>query len=215
MRLFSRIRPEKASWSPHPLFAQPIMNAALESLSSEFPAVGAPAPRSVRNRRGRGAFSLIEVVVAVGIVATVFVALMGMIPIGIDTMKDAGEITMRSQIAQKLIGELQLVEWRPDGGSGDSVIVNYDGEKRYYDEFGLRVDNQGDGLYTALVEVNPDPVILPNTVEGNEFMKQVSVKVAYTPPGFDVDFSDDIVDPDYSRFSAIVSDLKLRGQDLR
>lgn len=173
-------------------------------------------PAECRSRGGRkGGFTLIEVVVAVGIVATVFVALMGMLPIGIDTMRDASEVTMRAQIAQKLIGEIQLAEWRPDGGSGDAVILNYDGEKRFYDEFGNRTPGESGGLYTALIEVNPDPVILPNTVEGNEFMKYVSVKVAFTPPGISVDFDDNVTDPKYGRFSAIVSDLKLRGEDLQ
>lgn len=178
-------------------------------------AINSPHQTEIRKARVKRGFSLIEVVVAVGIVATVFVALMGMIPIGIDTMKDAGEITMRSQIAQKLVGELQLAEWRKDGGSGDSVILGYDGEERYYDEYGIRVKTKELALYTALIEVKPEPVILPNAGEGNEFMKQISVKVAYTPPGLDVDFKDDVVDPDYARYSAIVADFKLRGQDLR
>ncbi len=174
------------------------------------------APSSSPRRRLRsGAFSLIEVVVAVGIVATVFVALMGMIPIGLDTMKDAGEITMRAQIAQKVIGELQLAEWRPDKGSGDGGILGYDGEKRYYDEYGLRVENDLFGLYTALIEVNEEPVKIPSDNEGNRFLKSVTVKVAYTPPGVPVDFEDKVPNPKYARYSAVVADFKMRSDEIR
>ena len=53
-------------------------------------------------------FSLIEIMVAIGIVATVMVALLGMIPTGLNTVNEAADTMSEIRIAQQLIGEIQM-----------------------------------------------------------------------------------------------------------
>ena len=65
-----------------------------------------------RKPRKRSGFSLVEIVVAVGIVATVMVALLGMIPTGLSTVNEAADTMAEIRIAQQVIGEVQLTEWK-------------------------------------------------------------------------------------------------------
>ena len=54
------------------------------------------------SRSKRGAFTLVETVLAIGIVSTVMIALMGLIPVGMKMMKEAGVNTVGARIANKL-----------------------------------------------------------------------------------------------------------------
>src|SRR6185369_7455030 len=53
------------------------------------------------------AFSLIEVVLAVGVVAFAFVAIMGLIPAGMGQFRQAIDTSVCSQIAQRVMNEAQ------------------------------------------------------------------------------------------------------------
>ena len=59
--------------------------------------------KSLQNSRSKkGAFTLVETVLAIGIVSTVMIALMGLIPLGMKMMKEAGVNTVGARIANKL-----------------------------------------------------------------------------------------------------------------
>ena len=72
--------------------------------------------RSPISKKTRGnfcadcAFTLIETVLAIGIVATVLIALLGLLPSGSKILGEAGRATVGARIAQQLIGEVQLAE---------------------------------------------------------------------------------------------------------
>ena len=141
---------------------------------------------TAQHKRRNPGFTLIEVVVAVGIVATVFVAFMGLLPFGIDTMRESNSIVTQARIGQKLIGEIQLSQWREtNGGSGAPLIDQFDGNTYLFDEYGDTTESTNDALYTAQIEVNNNPVTLPGVADpdANRFMRSVHVKVAYTPQG--------------------------------
>ena len=153
-------------------------------------------------------FTLIEVVVAIGIVATVFVAFMGMLPIGISTMKEANLISTQARIAQKLIGEMQLSDWRGDkGGLDDFVTKEYN-----YDEFGNLTKSESETIYRAVVDVSEGRDEEAPRLPGgspNDFLRQIEVKVAYAPTGKDIDF-EDTESPDIASYVALVVDLEKR-----
>jgi uncharacterized protein (TIGR02598 family) len=52
-------------------------------------------------------FSLIEVVLALGIVSFAFVGLLGLMPVGLDTLRKAIDTSAQSQIAQQISAEIQ------------------------------------------------------------------------------------------------------------
>ncbi len=56
-------------------------------------------------------FSLVEVALAIGIVAFAFVALMSLLPAGLTTFRRALDVSICSQIAQRIVSEAQQVDF--------------------------------------------------------------------------------------------------------
>ncbi len=74
-------------------------------------------------RRGLGGFSLVEVSLALAIVAFAFTALLGVLPMGFRTFGEATDAATQARIAQKLVGLAQQTPftnivsdavWAPD-----------------------------------------------------------------------------------------------------
>ncbi len=82
--------------------------------------------------RAQRAFSLVEVVLALGIIAFAFVANIGMLPVGLQTFRDSADKTQTTQIAQNLLAEAQQTPFENLGALqvGDDTrrahIVNTD-----------------------------------------------------------------------------------------
>ena len=64
-------------------------------------------------------FTLAEVMIAMGIVASVMVALLGMIPLGVRSVREATNLTISGRIAQEVISNVQQANWI-------DVLTNYD-----------------------------------------------------------------------------------------
>ena len=76
-------------------------------------------------RPRRQGFSLVEVTVAMGIVATVLVALLALLPYGMDSIREAKSTQVQARIANEIISELQVADW---GSSPTySKLAEYDG----------------------------------------------------------------------------------------
>ena len=78
-----------------------------------------------------GAFSLIEVTIALGILAFALVGIMGLMPVGLRTMGDAIDDNSSSLIARRLVGEARQ-------SSLDALITNTF-TTRYFDFEGQEV----------------------------------------------------------------------------
>jgi len=106
------------------------------------------------------AFSLIEVVLAVGVVAFAFVAIMGLIPAGMSQFRQAIDTSVCAQIAQRIINESQETDFTtlideknlPTANADDFALrtptvaastastANVPGKcVRYFDEQGMEV----------------------------------------------------------------------------
>src|SRR5687767_4065395 len=65
----------------------------------------------------RGGFSLVEVVLAIGVVSFAFVAILGLVPAGMSQFRQAIDTAVCAQIAQRVIGDAQqtdfdlLIDW--------------------------------------------------------------------------------------------------------
>ncbi|MEM7384721.1 MAG: Verru_Chthon cassette protein B [Verrucomicrobiota bacterium] len=136
--------------------------------------------RARRGRRQSDAFTLIEVTIALGICATVLIALLGLLPGSLDTMRDAVEITTEARITEELVSEIQLADW--------DEIVNFENEERYYDDQGTDITKDissgGNALrhmYTARINVSNDAGIrMPGDEEDNEFTRKLTIDIAAT-----------------------------------
>src|SRR5687768_10397671 len=105
-----------------------------------------PPRRFVRNLSPRRGFSLVEVVLAVGVVAFAFVAILGLIPAGLTQFRQAMDTSVCAQIAQRVIMDAQQTDFETlvDGKDPASKQTNMtfrgakigQSELRYFDEQG-------------------------------------------------------------------------------
>ena len=156
----------------------------------------------------KGGFTLIETVLAIGIVATVLIALIGLLPTGSDILSEAGRSTVGARIAQQLIGEVQLAEY--------DDVDSFNGQQRYYDDMGTELKSQtAQVVYTARVEVESGNPPIPGAKE-SEYLRRVIIKVSNSPgkPDFSDPTSDDgqakPSKKNYNRYSTLVV---FTGQD--
>ena len=146
--------------------------------------------RSLQNSRSRkSAFTLVETVLAIWIVSTVMIALMGLIPVGMKMMKEAGVNTVGARIANKLLGEVQLSEF--------DDIQQYNGKIYWFDDMGTQLKKGEDEskirrIYTAKIEVEEESPKIPGAQE-NKFLKRVVVKVSNVL-GDEPDFKDPVAE---------------------
>ena len=131
-------------------------------------------------------FTLVETVLALGIVATVMVTLMALLPTGMDIMKEAGTNTVGARIANQLVSEIQLSDYEK--------IQQWNGKEYYFDDMGTQLtkddqESKNRRIYTARIEVDETNPELPGKNE-NKYLRRVVVKVAGYMGGVKPDFTD-------------------------
>jgi uncharacterized protein (TIGR02598 family) len=80
----------------------------------------------------RGAFSLIEVTLALAIAALGFITLLGLLPQGLDMARRSANLACEARIVQKLSGELQSASWEDINWKGY-------GPKRFFNDQGMEI----------------------------------------------------------------------------
>lgn len=164
------------------------------------------------SKSSRG-FSLIEVIVAMGIVATVMVGLIGIMPAGVESLHDASTTAIQSRIVQELISDAQQSDWS-DAPPPTGVVPNPKlstllgiGNKRIYDSQGNVITNAGTAgataAYASMMELDSSnggkPVIL-NYSKGYSHLKKVIIYVEFTPGGRQPVFAAGLNDANRARF---------------
>ena len=94
-----------------------------------------------RNQRG---FSLVEVTIALGIIAFALTTLMAMLPLGLGSMHDSKRDTIDARIVQDLTSQLQATDWSSasanKNGTGQfDIISTYNNAILHYDSYGTEV----------------------------------------------------------------------------
>lgn len=88
------------------------------------------------------AFSLVEVVMALGIATFAIVSMVGLLSVGFRGARDSINMTVVSDIAQTLSGEAQLTPWT-------NLAASYGASTRYFDDMGKEVDTQTEAVFIA------------------------------------------------------------------
>jgi uncharacterized protein (TIGR02598 family) len=113
------------------------------------------SPLSHRSTRGKNAaFTLVEVSIAVGILAVALVALLGLMPAGMTNFRKAMDVSTTAQIAQRILLDMQQADFdriidAPASGKDDiSPYYTFTAPTRDSQQFRF-FDEQGVELITA------------------------------------------------------------------
>jgi uncharacterized protein (TIGR02598 family) len=182
-----------------------------------------PARNVARNAAGRStikapAFTLVETVLALALTAIGLLALLGLIPHGLNIMKTATNISVEARIAQELVGEVMLANWIDVDDFNDTL--------RYFDNAGVEVKEEDPDFNTQLTYVariiipEPTPAStssgpnnqgyrLPGYDDGDPDLKRVVVHIINSP--FLIDLLDEDVQEQYKKkirvYASTVSNL--------
>jgi len=84
----------------------------------------------------RSAFSLVEVVIAIGIISFSLVAVMGLIPVGLTAMQQAMDDTMVAQIFKQVSGEVLLTPF-------SELSTKFGNARFFYNDQGIKENSAG------------------------------------------------------------------------
>jgi uncharacterized protein (TIGR02598 family) len=140
-------------------------------------------------------FTLPEVVIAIGISAMGLVSLLGMIPQSLDTLRQAGQVSSETRIAQQIFARISTSDWQDTRGN-DRLTANFQGRRYFFDELAVELDNPTQAFgpaFVAEVSVAPSDVELPqggsgSSVAPDPHLRRVTVKVT-TSPSTSFDFN--------------------------
>lgn len=128
--------------------------------------------RTPRDLKATSSFSLVEVALAIGIIATSCVVLIGMLSPGLTIHRQALDNSVGSQIVQRLFNEAQQTDF--------PALIQAKSTMRYFDNQGNEVA-QADSQYTAEISVLPTTKIPSPDNRSTESLATVTVKLANNP----------------------------------
>lgn len=110
---------------------------------------------ALHRRRSSAGFSLIECVIALGVVSFAFISLLGMIPVGLNTFHTAIDASVGTQVAQRIIAEARQAKF------SELAKLNINGDADpdkpspdyYFDDQGVPTSSV-DHVYEAAVVVH-------------------------------------------------------------
>lgn len=94
---------------------------------------------------GSVAFTLVEVLLALGIVAFAFMALCGVLPVGLQTYREAMDATYRANIVRVISAELTQAPY-------SEIDDSLNGRTRFFSDQGLEVQTAASARFKVLYE---------------------------------------------------------------
>lgn len=145
-------------------------------------------------------FSLVEVVIAIGVIAFAFIPMVGMLPMGLNLSKQAIDTTVEAQIAQRLTAEVQQTDFsRLDELAASSITSPY-----YFDDQGNKVADPANAIYQAIFAISTSTT-LPNAV-ATQKLATVTLCVLNTKSNRTSQEQDLTRNPDSKKISLLVPD---------
>ncbi len=146
-----------------------------------MPASTPEQSRNLESRNVAAAFSLVEVTIAIAIIAFAFVGIFGLLPVGLNTFRQAIDYSLGSQIVQRIVNDALQTDY--------SELIKITAAApltRYFDDQGNEIKAEEiqagkDYLYVAELSVAA-PTFLPNTsTPASESLATATVKLANNP----------------------------------
>lgn len=122
---------------------------------------------------GTRGFSLVEVTIAMAIAAVAIVTLMGLIPQGQQTMRDASDKAIEARIHQQILNEIQVTPYQNNSNDEEERYQELNGALRFYDDQGEQLEESERGsfshIYSARISIPEFDSGTPDTVGGGRF----------------------------------------------
>lgn len=112
-------------------------------------------------------FSLVEMTLAIGIVAFGLVSMLGLLPAGLQVFRKAMDLTLETQMVQHIVGDAGQLVFQD--------LPDLENRTYYFDETGTVVDsNDNHKLYSAAVAVDMNSQLPGSTANGGLAMLTIS-----------------------------------------
>lgn len=132
--------------------------------------------RRVRSNRRTKAFSLVEVVLAIGVVSFAMMAMLGTLPVGLKSVRESrGQVTT-ANIVRQLQGELQQLSFKADS-TDDFSVEKLEDKSFFFSLDGTRMEETAGPYYKASFSVNG--VTAPGMTVDPANARSVKVTVSY------------------------------------
>jgi len=125
------------------------------------------------------AFSLVEVVLAIGVIGFGVLIVLGLMPVGLNTMRQAMDNSTELQIVKQISGEALLMRF-------SQLTTNFSGKTFYYDEQGIKENQYSDKTrYWAVTSLTspayPGSTNLPSGTSMTNSLKTLRLDLITTP----------------------------------
>lgn len=125
------------------------------------------------------AFSLVEVVLAIGVIGFGVLIVLGLMPVGLNTMRQAMDNSTEMQIVKQISGEALLMPF-------SQLATNFSDKTFYYDEQGIKENQYSDKTrYWAVTSLTspayPGSTNLPSNTAITNSLKTLRLDLITTP----------------------------------
>ena len=152
-------------------------------VNTQIPNNPEPAMKISADIRRRRGFTLAEVMVALAIVSTVMIGLLGMIPMAERSIRESANLAIQGRIAQELLSNIQMADWV-------DIDNNFRGQVFKFDQDGLpfmgRPEQGGQPTYEARIVLPQEQIKIGALTFSTANLRRVLIDVEFTPGGVKV-----------------------------
>ncbi|EDY20459.1 hypothetical protein CfE428DRAFT_1656 [Chthoniobacter flavus Ellin428] len=127
------------------------------------------------------AFTLVEVTLALGIIVFGLLTAVGLLPLGLDSLRASGADTAGARIVEEINSRLEGSDWDQTHN-----LADFDGQIYYYDNQGNEIPSDTvETVMTAQLSVPSNGASLPSSdaTSLNQYLRAVQVKLTSLPAG--------------------------------
>lgn len=139
---------------------------------------------SSRTPKNRPGFSLVEVCLAVSVLAVVILPLCALLPVGLNAHRQSVETMLAAQITQQIVSNLQQTDFTTlttiggscsDGSSGRELI-------RYFTDAAQPVDaHEAEAIYTTRIRIRIPGGLPGNFAPSADSLARVEIEILHNP----------------------------------